>query len=187
MSSINFAAFGGINGVGSIRGLLATKKFARVIRLKRDAIHAIGRYQTTNIVEPRPKQEQGERSTQHIEFENTFRLEPTNRLASCRGKITAMVQALFDEQLENISYSETGQETKEMSLEFSDYIKNQLLQMGFPRYKFIVMVSIGQIKNQDVRMSSRCLWEPKFDTQFTINYKNKSLFAICVIFGIYHE
>ena len=98
-----------------------------------------------------------------------------------------MVQALFDEQLENISYSETGQETKEMSLEFSDYIKNQLLQMGFPRYKFIVMVSIGQIKNQDVRMSSRCLWEPKFDTQFTINYKNKSLFAICVIFGIYHE
>ena len=42
MSGINFAAFGGINGVGSIRGLLATKKFAKTLRLKRDAIHAIG-------------------------------------------------------------------------------------------------------------------------------------------------
>ncbi len=79
MTSINFAAFGGINGVGSIRGLLATKKFARTLRLKRDAIHAIGRYQTTNVVEPLPKPDQSERSSHNIEYENTYRLEPELR------------------------------------------------------------------------------------------------------------
>ena len=79
MSGINFAAFGGINGVGSIRGLLATKKFAKTLRLKRDAIHAIGRYQTTNIVEPVPKADSSDQLVGHTDYENTYRMAPKVR------------------------------------------------------------------------------------------------------------
>ena len=95
-----------------------------------------------------------------------------------------MIQALFEEQLEGITYSTV---CKEISLEFADYVKHQLLQMNIPRYKFIVLVTIGEVKNQDFRMSSRCMWESKFDNQFTVTYTSRTLFAVCIVFGLYHE
>ena len=48
--AINFSAFGGMTGVGSIKGLLATKKLARQLRLKCDELHAKGKYyQDTSV------------------------------------------------------------------------------------------------------------------------------------------
>ena len=48
--AINFSAFGGLGGVGSIKGLLATKKLARQLRLKCDELHAKGKYfQDTSV------------------------------------------------------------------------------------------------------------------------------------------
>jgi hypothetical protein len=44
--------------------------------------------------------------------------------------------------------------------------------MKYPRYKFVVQVSITSTTGQGVRVASRCLWDPKKDNFATAVFKN---------------
>lgn len=56
-----------------------------------------------------------------------------------------------------------------------------------PRYKIIVIISIGQIRDQNIRMGSRCLWDDTHDNFSSHIFKNNSLFAAATVFGVYFE
>lgn len=60
-------------------------------------------------------------------------------------------------------------------------------ELKLPRYKIVCLVNIGEVKNQGVRMSSRCLWDPTNDTFATYEFTNGSLFATASVYGIYTE
>ena len=56
-----------------------------------------------------------------------------------------------------------------------------------PRYKILVLISIGQLSNQNMRVGSRCLWDAANDTFSTHTFKNRSLFAVANVYGVYSE
>ncbi|KAJ4460034.1 putative dynein outer arm light chain [Paratrimastix pyriformis] len=58
---------------------------------------------------------------------------------------------------------------------------------GFPRYKHIVQVTIGEVKDQGMRVASRSLWDPKVDSCVSCHFQNNSLFCVAMVFGIYFE
>jgi hypothetical protein len=50
------------------------------------------------------------------------------------------------------------------------------------RYKIIVQTTIGQLKDQGVRVASRCLWDPNFDNYASTSFVNVSTYdSICML------
>ena len=70
----------------------------------------------------------------------------------------------------------------------SDKIKDTVrAELNLPRYKLVVQVTIGQKKDQGVRITSRCLWDTQTDNYASIDYKNEHIWASAMVFGLYAE
>ena len=55
------------------------------------------------------------------------------------------------------------------------------------RYKLVVQVTVGQLKDQAVRITSRCLWDTQTDNYARTDYKNEHVWASAIVFGLYAE
>lgn len=56
-----------------------------------------------------------------------------------------------------------------------------------PRFKIICIVHIGQLNGQGMQLGSRCLWDSSADTFSSFEFRNKSLFAVGSVYGVYYE
>lgn len=70
---------------------------------------------------------------------------------------------------------------------FLQVVKARVKDLMIPRYKIIVMISIGQLAEQNVRMASRCVWDAATDTFSSYAFKNSSLFAVANVYAVYFE
>ena len=55
------------------------------------------------------------------------------------------------------------------------------------RYKFVCVVWIGQVLGQGVHITSRCLWNARFDNFAQESFKNDQLFAQASIYAVFVE
>ena len=46
--------------------------------------------------------------------------------------------------------------------------------MNIPRYKIIVQTTVGQLRDQGIRVASRCLWDVSTDNYTSVTFKNVS-------------
>lgn len=63
----------------------------------------------------------------------------------------------------------------------------RLISIISSRYKIVVQVTIGQMKDQGVRVASRCLWDTATDNYASVHFKNQSLWCSAMVFGVYTE
>ncbi|XP_064626010.1 dynein light chain Tctex-type 5-B-like [Lineus longissimus] len=68
-----------------------------------------------------------------------------------------------------------------------EVVKARVKEMMVPRYKIICVVHIGQLDGQGCKITSRCLWDQRYDTCSTYEYRNHSLFAVGTVYGVYSE
>ena len=54
-----------------------------------------------------------------------------------------------------------------------------------PRYKIIIQTVIGQKLEQLLRITSRCLWDPKTDNMLSVNYESKDMVAVVTVYAVY--
>ena len=66
-------------------------------------------------------------------------------------------------------------------------IKEKTKEFHFDRYKLIVQVYVGQDNEQSVQLASRSLWNTKTDMFAAATYRNNSLYAIALVYGLYLE
>lgn len=66
-------------------------------------------------------------------------------------------------------------------------IRARVKDLLIPRYKFVVLVHIGQLCDQSMQISSRCLWDSANDTFATYSFKNSSLFGVGTVYAVYFE
>lgn len=119
-----------------------------------------------------------------LRYENTYRLEPKKKFE------TSKVKALVDEVLEKHLKSEEEYNHKHLEQQaktLAHMIREKVKSFKYERYKIVCSVTIGQLKEQGLRMGSRCCWDPKWDTYATGTYKNKTLFAVATVWGVYYE
>lgn len=48
------------------------------------------------------------------------------------------------------------------------------MSLSQSRYKIVVQTNVGQLKDQGIRIASRCLWEPNTDNYASTSYSNVS-------------
>ena len=73
------------------------------------------------------------------------------------------------------------------SMLIAEEIKAKVKALHIPRYKIVCLVHIGSIKGQDVKIASRCVWTPDWDTYVSHSFESKTLFAVATVYGVYFE
>ena len=120
-----------------------------------------------------------------MKFENTYKLGPDeDKRFVCHIAEKKMNEMLKD-QLEDLSYQDA--KGSYISTELATQIKKEMHQFPWARYKYVVQVLIGENKDQDVKIGSRCLWNKNTDTYACGSYSNKTLFAVATCFAIYFD
>ena len=67
----------------------------------------------------------------------------------------------------------------------SNDIKRKVKELGFSRYKYIVMVAMGSDSNQGLNISSRFFWDDKRDDFVSQTMKLQNNFVVANVFAIY--
>ena len=116
-------------------------------------------------------------------YGNTYRLEPPTKFQS--DKVKQMIESALESHLKDETYEHKS--CKQLVLTLSEIIKNKVKELHYQNYKIVCVVTIGQLKEQGFRMASRCCWDPTWDNFATGSYKNKTLFAIGSVWGVYYE
>lgn len=123
------------------------------------------------------------RKKQRVLYENTFQLEPKKRFEA--SKVKAIIDDVLESHLKDEKYDPRACRQSVKTL--SEIIKVRVKELNYERYKIVCMVTIGQLKEQGFRMGSRSCWDAKQDTFATGSYKNKTLFAVATVWGVYYE
>ncbi|XP_002731775.1 dynein light chain Tctex-type 5-B-like, partial [Saccoglossus kowalevskii] len=117
------------------------------------------------------------------------RLEPTYQLAPPKKFPVGQVKNILKDVLESYLAEERYEPElcRQMTKTISEVVKARVKDLQVKRYKVIVLIHIGQIKDQGLKMGSRCLWDPNNDTFSSYEYANNSLFAVGIVYGVYYE
>ena len=116
-------------------------------------------------------------------YENTYRLEPQRRFEAY--KVKALMREVLAHHLKDEKYD--PQSSKQMAMTLTQIIMGKVKELNYERYKVVCLVTIGELRDQGMRVASQCVWDAKWDTFATENFKNKSLFVIASVFAVYQE
>lgn len=65
-------------------------------------------------------------------------------------------------------------------------IKRRVKMLKYNRYKYIVMVTMGEKKNQGMNISSCFSWDEKHDTYASQTLEIDDCFVVAVVYALYH-
>ncbi|GFO03264.1 TCTEX1 domain-containing 1 [Plakobranchus ocellatus] len=147
---------------------------------KHDRSHKVGSVSSVSFMD-----EPGHEDHFHapVRYENTYQLEPNKRFpyASVRNIIKESMENLLSEEQYRPDFC------RDMTKTLSETIKARVKSLMIPRYKIICLVQIGELKAQGMRVGSRCLWDEAHDTFSSHEFRNKSIYAVASVYGVYYE
>ena len=119
-----------------------------------------------------------------ITLENTYKMCPDQKFIP--GKTKAYIREILEENLKEKEYDE--ETAKELCLTLSDEIKSKVKELWLvDRFKIVCVVHIGKPVDQGMQITSRCLWNPTFDTFATESYRSDKIFGEASVFVLYVE
>ncbi|XP_038068674.1 tctex1 domain-containing protein 1-B-like isoform X1 [Patiria miniata] len=118
-----------------------------------------------------------------VKLEPTYQMEPTKRFP------VNTVKDILCEVLQHYLAEEKYEPElcKQMTKTISDVVKARVKDLQLGRYKIIALVHIGELRDQGLKISSRCLWDAAHDNSSSYEFRNNSLFATAMVYAIYHE
>mmetsp|Transcript_35688 Transcript_35688/g.43031 ORF Transcript_35688/g.43031 Transcript_35688/m.43031 type:complete len:134 (+) Transcript_35688:116-517(+) len=121
-------------------------------------------------------------------YENTYITSPEGYGEGQKfqgGYVTKEVKNIITERMQGVSYDPAR--ASQLGKELSDKIKETVKSMGYPRYKLVVQVTVGEKAGQCMRLASRCLWDTASDCCASAYCENESLFCVAMVYGLYYE
>ena len=120
-----------------------------------------------------------------VRYENTYRMEPDDDHKVDLVRVRRIATSVIEGAIAGYKYD--ANHAKQFTLTLADRVRSQMKQLPFPRYKIVVQVSIGQKKGQDLRITSRCIWDLRWDRHITITKETADAYVTVTIFYIYTE
>ena len=124
-----------------------------------------------------------EHQPQKVVFENTYKMEPDNKLDLM--EIEKLMENTLKSFLQNLKYD--AHHCRSLVNSLSLTIREQVKLLDHKRYKVTCWVNIAENKSQGIRIASRCLWDDKKDNQVSAVYCNTSLICQATVFLTYYE
>lgn len=120
-----------------------------------------------------------------VKKENTYKMVPDEGTGFSCPKVKNAINSLFEDELSELDYDHDI--SSKLACELSEKVKDKMKELCFSRHKIAVNVMVGQAADQGMEVVSRCVWDHKTDNSVSISYRNKNLFVIALIFGVYYE
>lgn len=120
-----------------------------------------------------------------IKCENTYKLGPD---ADNTFKTTAVEKKTYEvleNELKTTRYD--ANTAGRIACRLSNIVKNEIKSLNMPRHRLICQVVITEVRGQDMEAASRCLWDDKSDNYACVSYKNDTLLAIAMVYGVYMD
>ncbi|XP_028833676.1 dynein light chain Tctex-type 5 [Denticeps clupeoides] len=118
-----------------------------------------------------------------VQMENTYELGPVKRFPV--QTVNEILKDVLNSYLQEEKYE--AELCRQMTKTISEVVKARVKELMIPRYKITVVISIGRLSDQDVCVASRFLWDMANDTFSSHTFKNRSLFAVGVVYAVYFE
>mmetsp|Transcript_8741 Transcript_8741/g.19336 ORF Transcript_8741/g.19336 Transcript_8741/m.19336 type:complete len:132 (+) Transcript_8741:84-479(+) len=129
--------------------------------------------------------DEGNQGGQIQVMENTYIMKPQEHEKFKANEVIKAVKALLDERLKGKKYD--SNDSAQLSKELCTEIKEKVKEIGAPRHKLVVQVTIGEVQGQGVRIASRCLWDVETDNHASAYYTNPYLYCVAMVFACYYE
>ncbi|KAI0207543.1 hypothetical protein LSAT2_007811 [Lamellibrachia satsuma] len=125
-----------------------------------------------------------QRPMHNVKYENTYRSEPAVDFPylGARAIIRDVLQTTF---AETTKYDPLT--VSQLASDAANELKNRVKELRCPRFKLVTFLTVGQESACSLSMASRCAWNDKFDTYAESSYRNGSIYAIGIVFGVYVE
>ena len=120
-----------------------------------------------------------------MRLQNTYKLEPDAKDKFKPGAVRHVIKEVLEECLDGEKYNPT--QCRNLTQMLTDLIKCRVKELGFPRYKYVVNVTLGQDCKQGVQLVSRSLWNNDTDRFAEAFYEKDGLFAVATCYAIYFE
>ncbi|OWF48854.1 tctex1 domain-containing protein 1-like [Mizuhopecten yessoensis] len=120
-----------------------------------------------------------------IQKEPSYRMEPKESLKFNSSKVEKIANMVLEDRLAELKYN--PRLCSNISRLITEEIKDRVKTLKFDRYKIIVIVFIGENKDQGVQISSRCAWDDEVDNFATCTYKTNAIYATATVYGVYNE
>ena len=120
-----------------------------------------------------------------VKLENTYKMSPDRQVAFQPSSVEQQLEGILADELTGMKYDE--EQCKEVALVLADTIKQHVKDRGFVRHKLVCNVLLGQTNDQGIEMSSRGLWDPRYDSWACASYKNDSMFAVAMVHALFVE
>ncbi|XP_064639861.1 dynein light chain Tctex-type 5-like [Lineus longissimus] len=117
-------------------------------------------------------------------LENTYQLGPESGDKLKVGFAKTIMHGIMEAALKDLEYD--NKICARMSTRIADEIKGRL-KHSLKRYKIVCYVTIAQSDSQGLEMTSRAVWDPRWDSFSTARYQNSSLVAVSTIYALYFE
>ncbi|KAJ1491603.1 flagellar outer dynein arm light chain 2 [Baffinella frigidus] len=123
--------------------------------------------------------DEGNQGGQIQVMENTYIMKPQEHEKFKANEVIKAVKALLDERLKGKKYD--SNDSAQLSKELCTEIKEKVKEIGAPRHKLVVQVTIGEVQGQGVRIASRCLWDVETDNHASAYYTNPYLYCVAMV------
>lgn len=98
-------------------------------------------------------------------------------------KVESMMKEVLETNLKHVKYD--ADSCSKLTQNLCSTIKSKAKLLRFIRYKLVVHVLLGQDSEQAVQVASRCLWNHSTDNFAAATYRNSSLYAIAMVYGLH--
>ncbi|KAM4640801.1 dynein light chain Tctex-type 5 [Discoglossus pictus] len=124
-----------------------------------------------------------EGASQQKQMENTYQLGPTKRfpVVTVNNILKDVLAGYLHDQVYDPDMC------RQLTKTISEVVKARVKELMIPRYKIVVLIHIGQLKDQSMVIGSQCLWNATVDTCSSSSYKNGSLYGVGTVYAVYYE
>ena len=97
-------------------------------------------------------------------------------------KVEYVIKDILDNRLKNVQYDPDMCNiiTKQLCTD----IREKTKQFQYDRCRLITQVLVGQDSEQSVQIASRCLWNAATDNFAAATFRNSSIYAVAVVYGV---
>jgi hypothetical protein len=120
-----------------------------------------------------------------VKYENTYRLGPDQNQKFNPITIKDIVEEILNENLSHETYE--PRKVRELIRSVSDDIKLKVKPLIYHRYKIVVSVTIAPNFGQSLVVASRPLWNHELDNCCTVQFQNKKICVVAMIFVVYYD
>lgn len=115
--------------------------------------------------------------------QNSYKLTPDRNFPV--KEVQEILESTLNEHFKDKKYEDV--KCSDLCPSLSRIIQYKVKGIGLRRYKLVTMVYIGENRGQSARVTSRCLWNEKYDSYASASYYSETIFAQATVYGVYLE